>query len=117
MSLWKLTVPDIENWPIILRIPLVKPFVITSSNGRIINVYGDNASTDNDDLIMEKVLESDKDLRDLLKKSDLAIFDRGFKECFSRLKSAYGLNCKIPTCKYLLIISKIDQRYNKPMHR
>lgn len=79
--------------------PLVKPFVITSSNGRIINVYGDNAATDNDALIMEKVLESDKDLRDLLKKGDLAIFDRGFKECITRLKAVYGLNCKIPTCK------------------
>ncbi|CAF0710176.1 unnamed protein product [Brachionus calyciflorus] len=63
--------------------PLVKPFVFTSSNGRIINVYGDDAATDNDAFIMEKVQKSDKDLRDLLKIGDLSIFDRGFKECIA----------------------------------
>ncbi|RNA10337.1 disulfide-isomerase A6-like [Brachionus plicatilis] len=76
---------------------LVKPFVITSSNGRIINVYGDNAATDNDAFIMDKVLQNDKDLGNLPKKGDLAIFDCGFKECIARLEAAYGLNCKIPT--------------------
>ncbi|CAF1007686.1 unnamed protein product, partial [Brachionus calyciflorus] len=51
----------------------------------------------NDASIMEHVLIKDNHLRDLLKKGDLAIFDRGFLNCISRLKSVYGLNCKIPT--------------------
>ncbi|RNA07946.1 vacuolar sorting-associated 13c [Brachionus plicatilis] len=80
-----------------IKRPLIKPFVITSSNGRIINVYGDNSATDNDAFIMGKVLQNDKDLRNLLKRGDLAIFDPGFKECIARLKAVYGLNCKIPT--------------------
>ncbi|CAF1114855.1 unnamed protein product [Brachionus calyciflorus] len=80
--------------------PLVKPFVITTSNGKIIDVYGNHASTDNDASIMEYVLIKDNHLRDLLKKGHLAIFYRGFLNCISRLKSAYGLNCKIPTCKF-----------------
>ncbi|RMZ97818.1 hypothetical protein BpHYR1_034029 [Brachionus plicatilis] len=40
---------------------------------------------------MEHVLIKDNHLRDLLKKGDLAIFDRGFLDCISRLKSAYGM--------------------------
>ncbi|CAF1052181.1 unnamed protein product [Brachionus calyciflorus] len=77
--------------------PLVKPFVITASNGKIIDVYGNYAAVENDALIMESVMEKDLDLRKLLKKGDLAIFDRVFKDCISRLKSFYGLNCKIST--------------------
>ncbi|RNA40752.1 transposable element tcb1 transposase [Brachionus plicatilis] len=90
-----------------LKKPLVKPFVITSSNGRIINVYSDNAATDNDAFIMEKVLQNDKDLKNLLKRGDLAIFDRGFKECIARLKAAYGFN--IPNITKYLHFLKIDK--------
>ncbi|RNA05300.1 reverse transcriptase [Brachionus plicatilis] len=74
------------------------PFVITTSNGKIIDAYGNHSATDNAASIMEHVLIKDNHLRDALKKCDLAIFDRGFLDCISRLKSAYGLNCKIPTC-------------------
>ncbi|CAF1017982.1 unnamed protein product [Brachionus calyciflorus] len=73
--------------------PLVKPFVITASNGKIIDVYGNYSAVENDASIMQK----DLDLRELFKKGDILIFYRGFKDCISRLKSFYGLNCKIPT--------------------
>ncbi|CAF1091243.1 unnamed protein product [Brachionus calyciflorus] len=48
--------------------PLVKPFVITNSNAKIIDVYGNHAATDNGALIMENVMKTDNDLKDLLKK-------------------------------------------------
>lgn len=46
--------------------PLVKPFVITTTNGRIIDVYGNYAACDNDASIMIDVLEKDKDLSELI---------------------------------------------------
>lgn len=69
----------------------MKPFVITASNGKIIDVY---AATDNDARIMEDVIKKDTDLRELIKRGDLAIFDRGFKDSLRRLRLFYGLNCK-----------------------
>ncbi|CAF1137394.1 unnamed protein product [Brachionus calyciflorus] len=48
--------------------PLVKPFVITASNGRIIDVYGNYAAVENDASIMKSVMEKDLDSRELLKK-------------------------------------------------
>ncbi|CAF0709056.1 unnamed protein product [Brachionus calyciflorus] len=71
--------------------PLVKPLFITSSNGRIIYVYGDNSATDIDALIIKKVLDSDKYLRNLLKNGYLALFDFGFKECIARLKADFQI--------------------------
>ena len=73
----------------------MEPIVIViTSNGRILNVYGDNSATDNHAFIMGKVLKKDKDLRDLLKRGDLAIFDHGLKECIARLKAR--LKAKLP---------------------
>ena len=40
--------------------PLIKPFVITTSTGKIFDVYGSYAATDNDASIMEHVLKVDK---------------------------------------------------------
>ncbi|CAF0965241.1 unnamed protein product [Brachionus calyciflorus] len=39
-----------------------------------------------------------KNLRDLISKDDLAILDRGYKDCILRLKRNYGLLTKMPTC-------------------
>ena len=67
----------------------MKPFVITASNGKIIDVYGNYAATDNDASNMEDVIKKDTDLRELIKRGDLAIFDRGFKDCLRRLRLFY----------------------------
>ena len=66
--------------------PLVKPFVITTTTGKIVDFYSNYGATDNDASIMEDVLKKDKNLRDLIAKNDLAIFDRGFKDCILKLK-------------------------------
>ncbi|CAF1139559.1 unnamed protein product, partial [Brachionus calyciflorus] len=78
--------------------PLVKPFVVTTTTGKIIDIYGNYGATDNDASIMEDVLNRDKNLKELILKNDLAIFDRAFKDCILRLKKKYGLISKIPTC-------------------
>ncbi|CAF1045047.1 unnamed protein product [Brachionus calyciflorus] len=77
---------------------LIKPFVITAANGKIIDVYGPFYEVDNDASIFLEILQKDKDLKNLLKKDDLAILDRGFLDCISELKSKYQLNARIPTC-------------------
>ncbi|CAF0774553.1 unnamed protein product [Brachionus calyciflorus] len=46
----------------------------------------------------KQFMKTYNDLKELLKKSDLAILDREFKDCLSTLKSRYGLNCKTQTC-------------------
>jgi len=46
---------------------LVKPFVLCSTNGRIIDVYGPYPATANDASILKHILETDDDLNSLLK--------------------------------------------------
>lgn len=45
---------------------LVKPFVISSTNGTIIDVYGPFTAVDNDASILTSILKTDKNLRDLI---------------------------------------------------
>jgi len=47
-----------------------------------------------------KVLETDKDLRRLIKEGDILIAERGFRDCKNSIKKDYKMEMIIPTCKY-----------------
>ena len=64
---------------------LVKPFVICTSDGTIVDIYGFYAATINDATIMEDVLSKDKELRDIFQPDDILIADRGFRDCLKSL--------------------------------
>ncbi len=77
---------------------LVKPFLVCASDGTIIDIYGPFSATVNDAKIMNQVLSSDKNLRELLKEDDVLIADRGFRDCRKSIKKEYKINVIIPTC-------------------
>lgn len=77
---------------------LVKPFVICSTDGLIVDIYGPYPATENDATIIQKVLDSDKDLKRLLKARDHLILDRGFRDAVEKLKKEYRFKTHMPTC-------------------
>ena len=58
---------------------LSKPFVICTTTGKILDVYGLYEATLNDSTIIDDILKNNKDLRTLLKHNDHIILDRGFR--------------------------------------
>ncbi|CAF0791191.1 unnamed protein product [Brachionus calyciflorus] len=56
----------------------VKPFVVTTTNGRIVDIFGLHPAGKNDATILKEILEDKKNgLRDFLQENDILIFDRG----------------------------------------
>lgn len=70
---------------------------MTASNGRIIDIYGLFEANKNDAKIMNEILETKKDLLDLLQPNDIIIVDRGFRDCISNLEN-HSLQPKMPAC-------------------
>ncbi|RNA36622.1 Vacuolar sorting-associated 13C [Brachionus plicatilis] len=64
---------------------LVKPFVICSSNGRKVDIYGPYQASLNDAEIMKIILNNDKNLMNLIESKDVFLLDRGFRDCISFL--------------------------------
>jgi hypothetical protein len=62
---------------------LIKPFVITCSDGYIIDVYGAFKANQNDANIFEYILNNDIDLNRLIMKNDIIVFDRGFRDNYN----------------------------------
>jgi hypothetical protein len=54
---------------------LVKPFVICSSNGRIVDIYGPYQASLNDAEIMKIILNYDKHLMNLIEPNDVFLLD------------------------------------------
>jgi hypothetical protein len=84
---------------------LIKPFVVCSSNGYIIDVFGPFAATANVASILLHLMSSLKDnssLKDVALPNDLFIVDRGFRDALK-----YGLLTKAPACK--LFYYKINE--------
>ena len=52
------------------------------------------------------VLKENDSLRNLLLPEDVAILDRGFRDCVKVLKSEYSTNSFTPSCKFIVKISK-----------
>jgi len=80
---------------------LVKPFVVCSSDGTILDIFGFYAATANDATIKEDVLSRDNNLRELLQPEDILIADRGFRDCQNTLKEKYKINVILPTCSLI----------------
>jgi len=77
---------------------LVKPFVVCSSDGLVIDIYGLYPTTENDATIINKVLKTDRNLRNLLQPNDHILVDRGFRDSVNTLKTTYHLNTHMPSC-------------------
>ena len=78
---------------------LVKPFVLCATNGKIADVFGLYAATDNDATIFNSILKNDGKLQNLLKDDDHIILDRGFLNSVKNLR-VLKLKPKLPACKY-----------------
>ena len=81
---------------------LVKPFVICSTTGKIVDIYGYFPATDNDAKILSNILASNdqncRDLRDILQAGDHIFLDRGFRDVISELQTKYKLKTHSPAC-------------------
>jgi hypothetical protein len=81
---------------------LVKPFVICTTTGKIVDIFGLFPATDNDAKIIETILKSNdeqcKEFRTLLQPNDHIILDRGFRDSISTLENKYKLKTHMPTC-------------------
>ena len=78
---------------------LIKPFVVGSSNGYIIDVFGPFAATANDASILLHLMKNSS-LKDVALPNDLFILDRGFRDALKQLTQKYGLLTKAPACKF-----------------
>ena len=79
---------------------LVKPFVLCTADGTIVDIYGLYAATVNDAKIMEDVFENDVNLRELIKPDDISIADRGLRDCIKIDKKRFKINVIIPPCTF-----------------
>ena len=75
---------------------LVKPFVICTTDGYIVDIYGLFEATKNDATILSMVLKNDHNLRALLKKDDTFVLDRGFRDSVKELTQKYEFKVKMP---------------------
>jgi len=78
---------------------LAKPFVICTTNGRIVDVYGLYPANQNDATILQTILKTNKDLRKLLKDNDHIVLDRGFRNAINTLQNDFNLKTHMPVCK------------------
>ena len=69
---------------------LVKPYVLCTTDGQIVDIYGLYEATKNDATILLDILKKDKKLNTLLRKGDIFILDRGFRDCINDLENKYG---------------------------
>jgi hypothetical protein len=81
---------------------LVKPFVVCTTNGKIIDTFGFFPATQNDATILDTILKSNekhcKEFSSLLQPNDHIIVDRGFRESIPMLQNSYKLKTHMPCC-------------------
>ncbi len=75
---------------------LVKPFVICTTDGFIVDIYGLYEANKNDAKILSEIFKTSNDLRDILKPDDIFVVDRGFRDCVQELKKLYNINVRMP---------------------
>ena len=78
---------------------LIKPFIVCTANGFIVDAYGPFAATVNDASILSYLLDH-SNLKELLVKNDVIVLDRGFRDVLHTLKSVHGVIPKIPACMF-----------------
>ena len=65
---------------------LIKPFIVCTTDGYIVDAYGPFAATVNDASILSYLLDN-SNLRELLVKNDVIVLDRGFRDVLHSLKN------------------------------
>ena len=68
---------------------LVKPFVICATDGYIVDIYGLFEASKNDATILSTLLETNEDLKSILRDNDTFVLDRGFRDCVKDLKETF----------------------------
>ena len=76
---------------------MVKPFVVCASDGQIVDIYGLYPANQNDAHILSHILQDPNGIRSILKKNDIFLLDRGFRDCIQALNTVYNLNPKMPS--------------------
>ena len=74
-------------------------------DGTIIYIFGPFNATVNDAKIMSQVLSSDRYLRELLKKDDVLVADRGFRDCRKSIKKEYKIDVIISKCNLRALLN------------
>jgi hypothetical protein len=87
-----------KTWSVQKKASLVKPFVICSTDGYIVDIYGLYPAVDNDATIIQNILNTDVHLKGLLISGDHIFMDRGFRNAENILKTNYGLKTHMPSC-------------------
>jgi hypothetical protein len=64
---------------------VLKPFVICTTDGFIVDIYGLYEANKNDAKILSEIFKTSNDLRDILKPDDIFVVDRGFRDCVQEL--------------------------------
>lgn len=77
---------------------LCKPFTLCTPDGFIVDILGPYDANRNDATIMENLIESNEDLKSLLKNDDVLVLDRGFRDVVSKLEDK-GFKVLMPSLK------------------
>lgn len=80
------------------KVPLCKPFTICTTDGFVVDVPGPFLANENDASIMKKVMEDPDGLKLIMKKSDICIVDRGFRDVVPYLEEL-GFKVLMPALK------------------
>ena len=86
---------------------LVKSFVICTTDGYIVGIYGLFEALKNDASILSNLLKTNEDLRSILKENATFVLDRGFRDCVKELKDKYKFKVKMPA-----LLSKNQKQLN-----
>lgn len=84
-----------KSWGVHKNRNLVKPMVVVSPDGYIVDIFCTYAATANDAKIIETVFATELDVMRVLKPKDVILADRGFRSSPADLKK-YGLIWKLP---------------------
>ncbi|XP_076246511.1 uncharacterized protein LOC143186687 [Calliopsis andreniformis] len=80
------------------KVPLCKPFTICTTNGYMVDMLGPFYANQNDAQIMKIVLQDPHGLQSLMKRGDICIVDRGFRDIQSHLEEC-GFQVLMPALK------------------
>uniref|UniRef100_A0A1B6DD45 Transposase IS4-like domain-containing protein n=1 Tax=Clastoptera arizonana TaxID=38151 RepID=A0A1B6DD45_9HEMI len=80
------------------KVPLCKPFTICTTNGFVIDMLGPYTANMNDAEIMKVILNDPHGLIKLLKKDDIILVDRGFRDVIVHLEEL-GFKVLMPALK------------------
>lgn len=77
------------------RRPLIKPMMVVSPNGYILDVFGPYAANLNDAEILKKILNENNNLKETFIENDVFLVDRGFRDSISAIETT-GYVARMP---------------------